>query len=288
MIKQNHGFNMRKLSPWMLLLPAFVLMIGVFFMSLFQFFSYSLYSYTAGKIEYTHTFYNYIKFVTDGYYANVLLTTITLAAKSTALALLIGYPLAYACVRLKSPAAKMAVIVIVFLPLVISVVVRLYGWFILLSTKGFINWLLQAVGITSKPIQLLYKQSAIVVGNVHVLLAYMVFPIFSSLSSMSPSVKEAAYDLGANKLRRFMTVTFPLSISGVLSGVQVVFTLALSAYVTPVMLGGGRIMVLARVIYEDTLGMNWPMAAASGAIMLALSFVILTLFNRIEYFVRTE
>lgn len=278
----------RKMTPWLLLVPALALLICIFAVAIVKFLNYSLYGFSQGVIVYSRSFDNYISFFTDKYTMNVLLYTVRLAAETAGIAFLIGYPVAYACTRLSSTTLRKIMIVMVFLPLVTSVVVRSYGWFIILSTKGVINWFLQVLGIIEKSLNLVYNKGAVLVGNVHVLLPFMVFPILSSLSSMDPAVKEAAFDLGASKLRRFLNVTFPLSLPGVLNGIQVVFTLAISSYVTPVLLGGGKVSVLSRMIYDDTIGMDWPSAATSGAIMLLMAFVIMLLFNRLEYFVRTE
>ena len=288
-MNRNHrSMIFRKAVPWLLLLPALALLIGIFAVSIVKFLNYSLYGFSQGTIIYTRSFDNYIAFFTNSYTRDVLIYTIRLALETAGITLLIGYPIAYACTRLKYKAFRTLMIVVVFLPLVTSVVIRSYGWFIILSTKGVLNWILQLLQITSEPLNLVYNKGAVLVGNVHVLLPFMVFPILSSLSSMDASVKEAAFDLGANKFRRFCMVTFPLSLPGVLSGVQVVFTLAVSSYVTPVLLGGGKVSVLSRMIYDNTVGMNWPDAATAGAIMLLLAFIIMVLFNRIEYFVRTE
>lgn len=278
----------RKAVPWLLLLPAFALLIGIFAVSIVKFLNYSLYGFSQGAIIYERSLDNYISFFTNSYTRGVLIYTIRLALETAGITLLLGYPIAYACSRLNNRMFRKIMIVVVFLPLVTSVVIRSYGWFIILSTKGVINWLLQEFHVTSASLNLVYNKGAVLVGNVHVLLPFMVFPILSSLSSMDTSVKEAAFDLGANKLKRFCWVTFPLSLPGVLSGVQVVFTLAVSSYVTPVLLGGGKVAVLSRMIYDNTIGMDWPGAATAGTIMLLLAFIIMALFNRIEYFVRTE
>lgn len=284
----NFSMTVRKLTPWMLLLPALALLIAIFTVSIVKFLNYSLYGFSQGTIVYSRSIDNYISFFTDAYTRSVLFYTIRLAAETALITLLIGYPVSYACSRLTNQVFRKVMMVVVFLPLVTSVVVRSYGWFIILSTKGVINWLLQALNITSEPLSLVYNKGAVLVGNVHVLLPFMVFPILSSLSNMDPAVKEAAFDLGANKLRRFCYVTLPLSLPGVLSGIQVVFTLAISSYVTPVLLGGGKVSVLSRMIYDKTVGMDWPGAATAGAVMLVLAFLIMALFNRLEYFVRTE
>ena len=279
---------LRKSAPWLLLLPALLLLIGIFAVAMVKFLNYSTYGFDQGVIVYERSTANFLRFLTDRYVLGVLKNTLLLGLQTVILAFLIGYPLAYAGVRLKSKRFRTVILLFVFLPLVTSVVVRCYGWFIILSTKGVINWIIQTLGLSSGPLDLVYTKGAVLLGNVHVLLPFMVFPILSSLSGLNPAYKEAAYDLGTNKLQRFTRVTFPLSLSGTLSGIEVVFTLSISSYVTPVLLGGGKVMVLSRMIYEDTIGMNWPMAAAAGAVMLLCVFAILLVFNKLEYLVRTE
>lgn len=283
---ERSSMILHRLSPWMLLLPVMLLMIGIFSFSLIRIFDYSLYGYVQGKIVYQRSIVNYLGFFMDSYYLGVLWNTIRLSALCTFYSLLLGYPLAYAGVRIKSSLGRQALLMIVFLPLVISVVVRSYGWFVLMSTKGMMNWLLGALGLIDSPISLMYTETAVLIGMVHVFLPFMVFPILSSLKSMNPSLREAAYDLGASKWQRFVRVTFPLSLSGVLGGVEIVFTLGISAYVTPVLLGGGKIIVLSRLIYNNTLGMNWPMAATSGVAMLLVAFVVMFAFNKMEQVVK--
>lgn len=278
----------RRLTPWILLTPVMLLMLGLFVFSLLRFFNYSFYGYLQEQIVYKYSPGNYIKFFTDTYFTGVLLNTLKLAAATTVFAFLIGYPLAYACARSKNMFIRRGIMIVVFLPLVVSVVVRSYGWYVIMSTKGLLNWVLQSCGLIHEPLHLMYNFYAVLVATVHVLLPFMVFPILSALLGISPELKEAAYDLGASRWKRFTRVTFPLSLTGVLGGIQTVFTLAMSGYVTPVLLGGGRVMVLSRTIYEDTVGMNWPMAATSGAVMLLVAFLIMLLFNKAGNLVRTS
>jgi putative spermidine/putrescine transport system permease protein len=284
--KKKSSLLMYKLSRWCLLLPVLFLMLGIFVYSLVYFFNYSLYGYEQGSIIYERSFGNYLKFITSSYYLTVLWNTVKLSGLCTIITFFISYPLAYTISRSKTAFGKQALTMIVFIPLIISVVVRSYGWYLMLSTKGFMNWLLQSLNIVQGPLDMMYNQWTIVVGMVHVFLPFMVFPILTSLTNIDPALKEAASDLGANRFWRFVKITFPLTLTGVLGGVQIVFTLGVSSYVIPQLLGGGKVLVLSRMIYNDTLGMNWPMASTAGVIMLLIAFMVTIVFNKAEGMVK--
>ena len=179
---------------------------------------------------------------------------------------------AFAEAKAKSPsvvASAFAVAVEVISPLLVGVVVRTVGWTILFGTEGFLNQALRGIGLTTAPLQILYTPFAAVVGMVHVLLPFMVLSIISVLAGLNRSLEEAARSLGAGGLRVFLRVTLPLSMRGVSVGCVLVFALSIGAYLTPVLLGGGRIRLLSPLIYEEINSLvDWSLGATLSMVLL--------------------
>jgi len=202
----------------------------------------------------------------------LLLTSIALGVCTAAGTLLIGYPIAYYLARSTSR-WRHYVFVVIFVPLLFSIVIRTFGWIVLLGSNGLLNGLLIQLGAIEAPIVWLYNFPMTVVGLVHVFLPFMVLSILSSLSRIDRRIEEAAGILGANAWRAFSHVTLPLSAQGVFGGCAIVFSLTVGAYVTPRLLGGGRVQVLATEIFAQMLEIgDWGMAALLGV---ALTLVTL-------------
>src|SRR5881396_51112 len=191
-----------------------------------QLFAYSAYTFRGGQLTEEVSFLAWQKFFTDPFYWGVVAKTLQLALGVTAVALLVGYPTAYALTKLRSPKLLVAAYVVIFSPLLVSLVVRVYGWLLLLSDNGVINQALRAVGLTSEPIRLIYNEAGVVIALVHILLPFMIFPILSVLLQFDHALREASNDLGANRVQTFLRVVFPMSLPGVVAGCQIVFALA--------------------------------------------------------------
>jgi putative spermidine/putrescine transport system permease protein len=202
-----------------------------------------------------------------------------MAGVVTVLAILIGYPLAFALWRIGRPALQKWLAVLIFLPIIVSVVVRSYGWTVLLADQGPVNYLLQQAGMIDDPLRLVYNLTGVLISMVHVFLPFVVFPIYTSMVRLDPTLKEAAEDLGAGWWTVFRRVTLPLTLPGLVAGAQICFTLALGAFVTPAILGGGRVLVLPLHVYRATSDINWPVAAVGGMVLLVLSFFAVAAFN---------
>jgi putative spermidine/putrescine transport system permease protein len=223
----------------------------------------------------TWEFGNYRRFVTDPYYLAILLRTVAMGFEVTACCLLLGFPFAYALSRLRGTRRAM-VYVLVLLPLLTSVVVRTFGWMILLANNGFINRSMMDLGLTDSPTRLMYGMPGVVIALVEVLLPFMILALDAALINIPASLYEAARNLGAGRMRVFVSVTLPLALPGIVSGSVLVFTLAVSAFVTPSLIGGPRVPVMSTLIYQQGMSLlNWPFGAAIGFTMLA---TILTLF----------
>ncbi|HZQ63545.1 MAG TPA: ABC transporter permease [Casimicrobiaceae bacterium] len=236
----------------------------------------SLHGYQPGTgILDTWSVDNYEKFLGDVFYRDVLWRTLGMGATTTVACLLLGFPLAFLLSRLRG-IRRSVLYFLLLLPLLTSAVVRTFGWMILLGNNGFINRTLIALGVVDDPIRMMYSISGIVIALTEVLLPFMVLALDAALLNIDPHLYEAAQNLGARKVRIFFGVTLPLVVPGIVSGSVLVFTLAVSAFVTPSLIGGPRIKLMATLIYQQSMGLlNWPFGAAIAFVML---FTILVLF----------
>ena len=241
----------------------------------------SVFRYSAFEIyEVTVTGENFARLVTDSYYRDILVRTLRIAFLTAILSLVLGYPLAYFLARTRS-AWRGVLMFLVIAPLMSGVIVRTYGWIILLGSQGAINKLLLALGFIDAPLRILNTEAAVLIALVHILMPYMVFPLFSSLASQDPDVARAASTLGAGRLRTFLEVTLPLSKPGIVMGGALVFTLTAGAVVTPSLLGGREVQMLGQQIYELVLStLNWPLASAVASILVICQFLIIFLYFR--------
>lgn len=271
----------RRLAPWLLLLPVFVVMLYAFVLPLLVFFQYSFFRFEYGKLIEDFSFGAYIEFLTDPYFHTIVLDTLWMALVTTVCSALVGYPLAYALWRISRPALQRWFALVIFSPILISVVVRSYGWTVLLADQGPVNWFLQTVLHFPEPVRLVFNLTGVVISLTHVFLPFVVFPIYSTMTRLDPTLREAAMDLGAGWWTTFRRVTFPLTLPGLLAGAQIAFTLALGAFVTPQLLGGGRVMVLPLQVFTATSDINWPLAAVGGIALLILAMITVLISNRL-------
>ncbi|HKY52488.1 MAG TPA: ABC transporter permease subunit [Candidatus Limnocylindria bacterium] len=265
-------------SP-LLLLPAFTITAGIFAAAMLLLFSYSAYTFRGGQLTEEVSFLAWQRFFTDAFYWGVVGNTLQLALGVMVVALLIGYPTAYALTKVRNQKLLIAAYIIIFSPLLVSVVVRVYGWLLLLSDGGVINTALLTLGIVDEPILMIFNNTGVIIALVHILLPFMIFPILSVLLQFDHAQREAAHDLGANRLQTFLRVVLPMSLPGVVAGAQIVFTLAISAFVTPAILGGGKVQVLSRHIWFNVVDVNWPLAAVEAIVLLILALSALFIFD---------
>lgn len=223
---------------------------------------------------------NYAKVFDQSVYIRVMLRTLRIAALVTFFALILGYPLAWFMSRSDGLLRGM-LFAAVLLPLWTSVLVRTYAWLVLLQTNGVINQMLQALGLIDKPIRLLYSEGAVVLAMSHVLLPFMVLPLYSTLRGIPDDYGRAAQMLGAAGFATFRTIILPLSLPGVASGCLMVFLLALGFFVTPALVGGPQQMMLATLVQQQvTELLNWPFAGAIVGVLLAFVLALVLAFNK--------
>jgi putative spermidine/putrescine transport system permease protein len=270
-------------TPWLLVGPALLVLAIFFALPLLTLLSGSFERIDTGSFVITErlTLFNYRRFLFDGYYVSVLLKTLKIALLVTFTTLLTGYPLAAYLTR-AGQRERAALMLLIVSPLLVSVVIRSLGWIIILGPRGLISWVLQAVGLASAPVNLIYTEVAVVIGLAHVFSPFMVLAIYAALRNIDPAVGRAAQSLGAGPIRTFWQVTFPLSIPGVASGSLIVFALSTSAFVTPTLLGGPWVKVVAYLAWEqNSTVLDWPFAGAISIILLAITVLIITVSNRL-------
>jgi putative spermidine/putrescine transport system permease protein len=268
--------------PWRgygLVSPAVLLTSFVFGSSMVILLGYSFRAFRNGTLSSGHTTATWSGFLASSYYWHVVWTTMKLGLVTTAVTAAIGYPLALALHRLRTRWLRLAASFLIFMPLLTSVVVRSYGWALILGDGGLVNHLLLQLHLIHSPIRMLYEFDGVTVALVHILLPFMIFPIASVLDQLDPTLEQAAADLGAHPFTVFRRVTLPLSVQGVIAGSQLVFALAISAFGTPSLLGGGRVQVLATEIYTDVGSLDWPHAAVASYVLLAFALAAIAAFS---------
>lgn len=235
---------------------------------------------TAPRVAFTTRYYE--RFLNDSYHFEVLWTTIRIGLWTTAVSILLGYPLAHWMARVKSRAAHGLLLMAVLTPMLTGIVVRTFAWMTILSDNGVLNQTLKGLGLIEQPIPIMGSETAIVIGLVHIYIPYMVLTLAGVISRIDERLEQAAQNLGASPLRAFIEVTLPLSMPGVLAGSMLVFALAISAYVTPLLMGGAQIMTLPLLIYQQiAASFNVGFAAALGMILLVISMVLIMAYNRV-------
>ncbi len=224
---------------------------------------------------------NYADLLTDGLFGEALARTFRVSAGVTLICLVVGVPEAWVIHRMR-PAWRGVMLLLVLGPLLVSVVVRTFGWMVLLGTGGLVNQALLALGLPGAPYRMLFTEGAIVLGLVHVMLPLMVLAVWASLGRLDPSLPRAAEGLGAGPLTVFRRVVLPQLMPGVLGGTVMVFCLSASAFATPAILGGKRLKVVTTMAYNEFLNtLNWPLGAAIAALLLVAVLGTVALWARL-------
>ena len=214
--------------------------------------------------------------------ATILIRTLWTSALVTFSCLVIGLPFAMIAASLDGW-KRTVLLAAVLLPLWTSLLVRTAAWMIILQDNGIINQTLMGLGITSEPLVLIYNRFGVVLAMTHVLLPFMVLPIYSVLLTVPGNMMSAAASLGAHPLRAFLRVLLPLSLRGIISGTLLVFMTSIGYYITPALLGGASDQMVSSVIaFYATGSANWSMAAALGLILLVLTLILYAIYNRLS------
>ncbi len=277
------GRGRQRLAVWGLLAPAVILLVLVFVLP-----SVDLFRLSLARIDEHRSIHadvsatNYREFAVNPYYHRMVWGSLKLTVWVTALCLVLGYPATYYMVHVRSPMYRTILYAIVVSPLLISVIVRSYGWVVLLANNGVVNGTLLAFGLVEQPIKMLGTFGSVVVATVHVLLPFMMLPIASALQGLDPALERAAQNLGATPLQTFWRVTLPLSLSGVLAGTSLVIALTLGIFITPLLVAGPLQPLFAIGIYYVTLSqLNFPLGAALSFILLAFTLAVIGFVGRL-------
>ena len=241
-----------------------------------------LVQWAGDKVQLTINTANYLFLVRDSLYVNAYLSSLEIAVVSTALCLLLGYPIAYAIARM-DPATRNVALMLVILPSWTSFLIRIYAWVGILKNNGLLNNFLIGLGLIDEPLQILHTPVAVYIGIVYAYLPFMVLPLYSNLVKHDHRLLEAASDLGARPWKAFLTVTLPLSKAGIIAGSMLVMIPVVGEFVIPEMLGGADTLMIGRVLWQEFFNnRDWPVASAVAIVMLVLLIVPITIFHRYQ------
>ena len=227
------------------------------------------------------TFATYERALTEGLYVRVLLATLQIGLYVSLICLALGYPVAHFLATAERRWATTG-FVFLLLPFWTSLLVRTYAWMVLLGRNGVVNRFLLETGVVSEPLPLLYNMTGVLIGMVHVLLPFMVFPIYSIMRRVDRGLLLAAEGLGATPWKIFFRIYLPLTLPGVLAGMTLVFILAIGFYITPALLGGGRVLMIAVLIEKQVREfLDWGFASALSVVLLAAALLVYAAFRRL-------
>jgi putative spermidine/putrescine transport system permease protein len=214
-------------------------------------------------------------------YIRLYLKSLRIAITITILALLLGYPLAYFMAHSSTTTANI-LLIFVLLPFWTSLLVRTTSWIALLQTNGVVNSTLMAVGMTSRPLTMLYTEFATVIAMTHILLPFMILPLFSVMKGIDPSYLRAAMSLGAKPIAAFLRIYFPMTLPGVSAGALLVFIISVGYYITPALVGGTDGQMIANLIaFHMQQSLNWALAAALGSLLLMLILILYWVYDQL-------
>ena len=267
--------------PWWLSMPALLLFGALLLapLALTAVLSFNAFDQTTGVKAGEYTLAHYAQVLGDPYYGGIFWRTFWISALTTLICVVVGAPEAYVLSRMQPP-WRTIFLLVVLAPLLVSVVVRAFGWSMLLGREGLLNQALRFFGLT--PLKLLYTESAVVIALVHVMLPFMVIPVWTSLQKLDPAVEQAALSLNASPFTALRRVVLPQVMPGILSGSLIVFGLSASSLAIPGLLGGRRLKMVSTVVYDEYLHeLNWPLGAAIALLLLVANLVVMLSYNRV-------
>lgn len=272
---------MKHKNNWLLLLPMYLFtLLFVALPILYMFLLSFLTRAEVWGVDFTFTLDNY-KRILEPLYLDTFWESIKLALLSTGLIVLIGYPYGYFMARMNA-VWKKRMLLLIMIPFWTSALIRLYGWIIVFRSNGVLDKVLMGLHITDEPLKLLYSYPAVVVGMVYSLLPFMILSVYSSAEKLDYTLVEASRDLGASSFAAFWTVSFKLTLPGLLSGVVLTFIPSMGLFFIADILGGNKIVLVGSVIQEQlTKGRNQPFAAALSAVLMILTTLMIRLYKRI-------
>lgn len=280
--KKSKHKKRRSWGPGLLLLLPILLFIFGFFVVPMLYILYLSFISTddingAGAV---YSLQNYTQFFTDSYYLTSLWLTVKISLYTVIVSLILAYPVALTMAK-SSPRIRGYIALLIASPLLVSIVVRNFGWYLLLLPNGTINQLLTSLGIIDTPLKLLFSELGVVIGLSNAYLPFMILAIATSLYNIDPSLDKAGAILGASPIRSFVSITLPLSLPGIVSGCVLVFSLSMSAYVTPALMGGANVPVMPVVAYDQINNLlRWTFGSAISYVLLATTLITVFVFTR--------
>ncbi|BDC42909.1 ABC transporter permease [Paraburkholderia terrae] len=265
---------------WLMSAPALILFATLVLVPLVMTLALTFYRFdpAVGPIA-AFDFHNYVEVLGSSYFHTIFLRTFGIALLTTVLCVAIGTPEAYVLSRMRDPWRSLFLLVILA-PLLVSVVVRAFGWSMLLNTNGLVNQAFALFGLG--PYKLEYTTFAIVIALVHVMLPFMVIPVWTALQRLDPQTENAALSLMASPATTLRRIVLPQLVPGILSGSLMVFGLSASAFAIPGLLGGRRLKVAATAVYDQFLSsMNWPLGATIAVLLLVANLVVMLTYYRV-------
>ncbi|WP_177332268.1 ABC transporter permease subunit [Pseudomonas sp. BMS12] len=239
-----------------------------------------IYSWVENQLSIVLNLGNYIFLSEDELYLAAYLGSLKMAFISTALCLLIGFPMAYAIAR-ASKEAQTVLLLLIMMPTWTAILIRVYAWMGILSNNGLLNSFLQTIGLIDSPLQILNTNLAVYIGIVYSYLPFMILPLYANLVKHDHSLLEAASDLGSSNFNNFWKITVPLSKNGIIAGCMLVFIPAVGEFVIPELLGGPETLMIGKVLWQEFFNnRDWPVASALAVIMLLILMGPIIWFNR--------
>jgi len=264
-----------RLRSWLLMLPGIgwltvFMIVPCLIVFFYSFFERGVY----GGIDYIFGFQNFER-AGEAVYRTIFLVSARIALEATAIAVILAYPAAYA-ISLAPRERQTRYLLLVMLPFWSNYLIRTYAWIVLLNREGLINHGLKGLGLISEPLPILYNEFAVVTGLVYNYLPFVILAIYASIQRMDPALREASEDLGASGWTTFRRVTLPLTLPGVAAGAVFVFVLSIGNFITPDLLGGGRLQMVGNLIYDQFLSArDWPFGAALSLILILVMMMLL-------------
>lgn len=239
-----------------------------------------IYSFAEQKFQLMLNLGNYAMLAGDELYISAYLGSLKMALLSTAMCLVIGFPMAYAISK-ASKEAQNVLLLLIMMPTWTAILIRVYAWMGILSNNGLLNAFLLWTGLISQPIEILNTNTAVYIGVVYAYLPFMVLPLYANLVKHDGSLLEAASDLGSSNFNNFWKITVPLARNGIIAGCMLVFIPVVGEFVIPELLGGPETLMIGRVLWQEFFNnRDWPVASALAVVMLAILIVPIILFNR--------
>jgi spermidine/putrescine transport system permease protein len=264
-----------RMQSWLLMLPGIgwltvFMIVPCLIVFFYSFFERGIY----GGIDYIFGLDNFAR-AAEPVYLSIFLGSTRIAATATVIAVLLAYPAAYA-ISLAPKQRQTRYLLLIMLPFWSNYLIRTYAWIVLLNREGLINRGLAGLGVIDEPLPILYNEFAVVTGLVYNYLPFVILAIYASIQRLNPELREASEDLGAPAWRTFLRVTLPLTLPGVAAGAVFVFVLSIGNFITPDLLGGGRLQMVGNLIYDQFLSArDWPFGAALSLILILIMMVLL-------------